>query len=67
LIFNAYKYKASKKLKVGFKYIEEDNKVEITDYRCQMSQNSEDEDEEEEEITTNSFLSKEKQIDCSLM
>jgi hypothetical protein len=65
LIFRAYK--ASKKLKVGFKYIEEDNKVEITDYRRQMSQNNEDEDDEEEEVTTNSFLSKGKQVACSLM
>jgi hypothetical protein len=65
LIFRAYK--ASKKLKIGFKYIEEDNKVEIRDYRRQMSQDNEDEDDEEEEVTTNSFLSKGKQVACSLM
>jgi hypothetical protein len=42
-------------LKIEFKYIEKDNKAEITDYRCQMSQNSEDEENDEEKIIINSF------------
>jgi hypothetical protein len=64
LIYRAYK--ASKKMRVEFKYFEESNMVEIIYYWHLKNQNIEKK-KEEEEVSTNSFLSRRKQIFCSLM
>jgi hypothetical protein len=71
LIFRAYK--ASKKLKVGVQYIEEERKIQIVDFRDRIisspsEDTSEDETENEiDEVEPNKYLSKPKQTASSLM
>jgi hypothetical protein len=69
LIFRAYT--ASKKLKVGFHYNKEENKVEVSDYfksmRRDVPEEDEDESDVEEDIKPNKFLTNSKGVANSLM
>jgi hypothetical protein len=56
LVFRAYR--TAKKLKVGSRYIEENDVIEVSNWRRQTTPDETEENDDNEQVPTNRFLNK---------